>query len=298
MVKIIELSDLLVDIQSAGEDYPPELQKVARFVLENPYVVGFSSIRELARLAKVNHSTMVRFAKINGFLTFSEFREVFRPKPNAGESIALINHAIVSKNDVKDTPLTRSDASCISISDLEVLNTPAMHGLIRSAAINIIGAKTCFVLGVGVANSVARNFTYLAGMIAPGFISLPSGGDLPIDVLGRGTKEDILIAMTFKPFRKEVIEAVKFADSLGIPIIAISDSPACQIMSKAMYRFVVPTSSPHFFPSMVPVTALFELLLGYLISEIGDEVIAELRKFHNRRHFFGIYVEEADELEY
>ena len=295
MVKKIELNDLLVDIQSVGENFPPELQKVAKFVLENPQVIGFSSIRDLAKLAKVNHSTIVRFAKINGFSTFSEFREVFRPQLNTDDKGSLCNRANVENYRSKGIQGTKSGANCTSISDLEVLNSPEMHSLIHTAANNILRTKTCFVLGVGVANSVARNFTYLAGMIAQGFISLPSGGDLPIDVLGRGTKEDILIAMTFKPYRKEVIDAVKFANSLGIPIIAISDSPACPIMSKAKIRFVVPTSSPHFFPSMVPVTALFELLLSYLISEIGDEAIIDLRKFHSRRHSFGIYVEEADE---
>ena len=296
MVKKTELNNLLIGIQSVGENFPPELQKVAKFVLENPYKVGFSSIRELAKMARVKHSTMVRFAKVNGFATYSEFREVFRPGMSSEEKVLLINDLQVTSYQAHDKIRVPSVGKGISRSDLDTLDTPVMHRLIRSAAKEVVGARTCFVLGVGVANSVAQNFTYLAGMIGPDFKSLPFGGDLPIDVLGRGTKEDILVAMTFKPFRKEVVEAVKFANSLGIPVIAISDSPACPIMAKAKIRFVIPTSSPHFFPSMVTVTALFELLLGYLISEIGNDVIEDLRDFHNRRHSFGIYVEEADEL--
>ncbi len=298
MDEIKELSDLLAEIQSTGDKFSPELKKVARFVLENHHVVGFLSIRHLASLAKVNHSTMVRFAKVIGFSTFAEFREVFRPKYRPEENNSLMSTGSEMNLQVGKGFALSSVSNWKSVSDLGVLDSPDMHDKIRATAKDILQAETRYVLGVGVANSVANNFVYLADMIAPGFTSLPSGGDLPIDVLGRGTKKDILIAMTFKPYRREVIEAVNFADSLDIPIIAISNSPACPIMAKARTRFVIPTTSPHFFPSMVPITALFELLLGYLISEIGNEVIVDLRKMHIRRHTFGIYVEEANELEY
>lgn len=282
-----ELNDLLTEIQSVGENFPPELQKVARFVLENTDLVVYSSIRELATMARVKHSTMVRFAKANGFSTYSEFRSVFRPKRYSGNGVSL---------SLSSSPENRMMQGQNS-SNLEVFNTPEMNQMIKDATKIMMRAKTCFVLGVGVANAVARNFSYLARMIAPKFVSLPSGGDLPIDVLGRGTNKDVLVAMTFKPFRHEVIEAVKFAESIGIPMIAISDSPACPIMARAEIKFVIPSESPHFFPSMVPTTALFEIILGYLMTEIGDEELLNLRQFHNRRHSFGIYVEAADEPE-
>ena len=56
----------------------PEVQKAARYILENPQDVGVSTVREIADAAKVKPNTVVRMARQVGFEGYEDFREPFR----------------------------------------------------------------------------------------------------------------------------------------------------------------------------------------------------------------------------
>ena len=108
---------------------------------------------------------------------------------------------------------------------------------LKAAADAIWSSRTVFTLGVGVNNSVARNFTYLASTGMTQFHAIPRPGSTPVDDLAWADKRDVLIAMTCKPYRVEVVEAVKIAREQGMTIIALSDSPASPIIRDADHGF-------------------------------------------------------------
>ena len=108
----------------------------------------------------------------------------------------------------------------------------------------------------------------------------------------RADERDILIAITFRPYRREVVEAVEVARALNIPVIAISDSLASPIMTDAQHRFVIPVETPQFFISMVALTAFLEVLIAFIIARAGGDVIKSIDAYHRQRHDLGIYVEE------
>ncbi|MEM7289813.1 MAG: silent information regulator protein Sir2, partial [Pseudomonadota bacterium] len=53
----------------AGEldELTPEVRKAATYVLENPDDIGVSSVREIAKAARVKPNTLVRMARQVGF---------------------------------------------------------------------------------------------------------------------------------------------------------------------------------------------------------------------------------------
>jgi len=122
--------------------------------------------------------------------------------------------------------------------------------------------------------------------------AIPREGSLPIDGLVRADKGDVLIAMTFKPYRREVVEAVELARSYGIKVVGISDSPASPILVRADQRFVIPTDTPQFFPSTVALTALFETIMAFVVAEAEADAISNIERFHQRRHELGVYWKE------
>jgi DNA-binding MurR/RpiR family transcriptional regulator len=99
----------------------------------------------------------------------------------------------------------------------------------------------------------------------------------------------VLIAITCKPYRTEVVEAVKIAKEQGMTIIGISDSPASPVILNAQHGFVVSTDTPQFFPSSVSIIALLETLLSVVISVASDKIVDRVETFHNRRHQLGLY---------
>lgn len=286
-------AEMLERLQSLRADLTPELRKTAEFMLDKPNEIGVSSIRQLAARADVKPNTLVRLSRALGMKSYDSFREVFRSEIRQGREAypdrARWLQSLSQQGQLGGLYAASAEAS---IDNLEGFFAATAHGAIEKTAQTIVAARRTYVLGVGVTNAVAHNFAYLAGMAIDGVRALPNGGTLPVDGLARADHHDVLIAMTFSPYRREVVDAVTVARSQGVTIIAISDSFACPIMAHAGQRFIVPTDTPQFFTSTVALTAFFEVLLAFVIAAAGDDVVASIEAFHSRRHTLGIYVDE------
>ena len=160
---------------------------------------------------------------------------------------------------------------------------------LKAAAQDIWDSRNVFVLGVGINNSNARNFTYLASTGMVQFHAIPRSGSTPVDDLAWADKRDVLIAITCKPYRSEVVEAVRIAREQDMTVICISDSPASPILREANHGFVVSVDTPQFFPSSVSIIALLETLLSFVIAVASDEIVERVETFHQRRHQLGLY---------
>ena len=155
-------------------------------------------------------------------------------------------------------------------------------------------SRQVFTLGVGVNNANARNFTYLASTGMKQFHAIPRPGSTPVDDLAWADGQDVLIAMTCKPYRTEVIEAVRIAREQGVTIVGISDSRASPVILNADHGFIVAADTPQFFPSSVSTIALLETLLSFVIAVSSEEIVERVEKFHKRRHQLGLYAEEPE----
>lgn len=284
---------VLNDLTSRLSTFPPELQKAAAHVLENSNMISITSIRSMAQGADVKPNTLVRMACALGFEGYEDFRQPFREQVIRGrEDFPDRARWLQSLSKGGKLASLYSQMASTSIENIEDLFSGTNATEIKRLADAIVKARTTFVLGVGFANSIARNFAYLASMAVGSVVAIPRGGALPVDGLVRAEKNDLLIAMTFKPYRREVVEAVDVACSYGIKVVGISDSPASPIMALANQRFVVPTDTPQFFPSTVALTALFETILAFVVAEAGVDAINNIERFHRRRSELGVYWNE------
>ncbi len=271
----------------------PEAQKAARYVLENPLDVGVSTVREIAEAAKVKPNTFVRMARQAGFEGYEDFRAPFRDAIRRGEATfpdrARWLQEVRKKGELGDL---YADMVASALSSIEETFAGIGESDLKQAAEAVWGARNVFVLGVGVNNANARNFTYLAstGMVA--FHAIPRAGSTPVDDLAWADERDLLLAMTMKPYRSEVIKAVEVAKRQGVKVIGISDSPASPLVLTAEHPFVVSTDTPQFFPSSVSTIVLLETLLSFVIANASSEIVERVEKFHQRRRELGIYWED------
>ena len=236
----------------AGElsDLTPEARKAATYVLENPRDVGVSTVREIAEAANVKPNTVVRMARQVGFEGYEDFREPFRDAIRKG-AVGFPDRARWLQDISKSGDL--GDLYADMVRDVMTNIEDTFAGIskedLKATAKAIWKARRVFTLGVGVNNSIARNFTYLASTGMTEFHAIPRPGSTPVDDLAWADHKDILIALTCKPYRTEVVEAVKIAREQGIVIVALSDSPASPIIRMADHGFVVSVETPQFFPS-------------------------------------------------
>jgi DNA-binding MurR/RpiR family transcriptional regulator len=126
------------------------------------------------------------------------------------------------------------------------------------------------------------------------FHAIPRPGSTPTDDLAWADERDVLIAMSMRPYRSEVVAAIDIAREQGMTIIGLSDSLASPIIRAADHGFVVSVDTPQFFPSSVSTIALLETLLSFVIAVASDEIVDRVETFHKRRHQLGIYMEEPE----
>jgi len=268
----------------------PEARKAATYVLENPRDVGVSTVREIADAANVKPNTVVRMARQVGFEGYEDFRAPFRDAIRRGAA-DFPDRARWLQEISKSGDLGGLYADMVRdvLTNIEETFTDISTQDLKAAADAIWTARRVFTLGVGVNNSVARNYTYLASTGMTEFHAIPRPGSTPVDDLAWADSNDILIAITCKPYRSEVIEAVKIAREQGMTIVAVSDSPASPIVLMSDHSFVVSADTPQFFPSTVSIIALLETLLSFVVAVASDEIVDRVETFHKRRHQLGLY---------
>jgi len=284
------LSQLTVELA----ELTPELRKAASYVLENPNDVGVSSIREIAEAADVKPNTFVRLARSVGFDGYEGFRAPFRDEIRRGV-ISFQDRARWLQSLGRTGKLGNLYQSMVSstIGNIEDTFAALDEQELSKAAKTIWNSRQTFILGVGVNSSNAQNFSYLAGTGMSQFHAIPRPGSTPVDDLAWANEKDVLIALTCKPYRTEVVNAVRVAQEQGVKIIGISDSPASPIIAGSEHGFVVAVDTPQFFPSSVSIIALLETLLSFVIATASSDVVTRVKQFHDRRHQLGIYEEDS-----
>ena len=288
-----EVGRVLQCLTESLSSLTPELQKTAAYVLENPNEIGVSSIREIAAKARVKPNSLVRMARRIGFEGYEDFRQPFREQIRHGDYVyreqAKWLQSLISGG-VPDN--IYAEGAAATIANMEKLYALNKSVDLKAAADQIVNARKTYVLGVGLVNAAAENFAYLANMAIDNVVSIPQEGSVPVDGLVHADSRDVLLAMTFKPYRREVAEAVEAARTQGVRIIAVSDSPASPIFEGADYQFQISVDTPLMFISTVALSALLESLMAFVIADLDESVIASIERFHQRRYDLGIYLEE------
>ncbi|MEM9148150.1 MAG: MurR/RpiR family transcriptional regulator [Pseudomonadota bacterium] len=277
------------------DDLTPEARKAAAYVLENPMDVGVSTVREIAAASGVKPNTVVRMARQVGFEGYEDFRAPFREAIRRGA--ADFPSRAQWLQDIRrsgDLGGLYADMVQAAISNIEDTFSRLSAEEMQAAAEAVWNSRHVYTLGVGVNNSNARNFTYLASTGMVQFHAIPRPGSAATDDLAWADGRDVLIAMTCKPYRREVVEAVSLAREQGMTIIALSDSPASPIMQRADHRVVLAADTPQFFPSSVSTIAVLETLLSFVIAVASGEIVERVERFHQRRHQLGLYTDSPE----
>ncbi|SCZ60376.1 MurR/RpiR family transcriptional regulator [Epibacterium ulvae] len=284
---------LLDQLQSDIKNLTPELRKFAGYLLDNPNEICISSIRKVAKNAQVKPNTPVRLSQHLGLTSYDAFREIFREDiRKSAASYPDRAKWLQSLSDRDEMDFLYAASAENALQNIETFFTETDHLAMQEAAKDIVAARRVYALGVGVNNAIVQNFAYLANMAVDGIRALPSGGSLPVDALTRADENDLLIATSFHPYRREVSEAISAALQKGLKVISISDRPSSPLLSGAAHKFVVPTSTPQFFVSTLALTAFFEVLVGFIIAEAGEDVVNSIQEYHAQRRALGVYIED------
>ena len=286
----IVVDGVLEELSEAMEDMSPQLQKAAAFVLDHPDDVGFSSVRDLAAAAGVKPNTMVRMARAVGFDGFEDFRSPFRfelkSRTNPFTDRAQWLQDVSAGGE--HGPLY-ADIATSAFGNLEQMFAATSADETRSIADLVVRSRQTYVIGVGANYSLAHNFQYLTRMAVEHIVAVPHEGNAPMDDIVRAAAGDVVLALTFEPYRSEVVEATEAARAQGATVVAITDSHGSPIAVGADHVIIAPSQTPQFFPSTIAAAAFLELLASFIVADADPEVVSAIERFHQRRYDLGVY---------
>lgn len=287
--------EVLARLADAYPGLSPQLRRAAEYALDHPNEIGVNSMRRVAAEADVKPNSLVRMAKAIGFESYEAFRRPFREVLRKGvETFPDRARWLQSIAHGGRHGQLYAQMAAANLANVEHMFSGAGAAEMRAVADLIVGARTAYVLGVGVAYALAHSFWYLARMGLDNVVQVPRQGNLPIDDIARIGGGDVLIAVTFSPYRSEVVAAAAHAKRRGAKVVAISDSRAAPIALAADHAFVAPTATPQFFPSCAAALSLLETLVAFIVADADRSVVANIDEFHRLRYESGVYWREPE----
>ena len=249
------------------EEYPKlsqGYQQIARFLTQNPNVIALESINAIAAKCAVHPSSLVRFAQNLGYTGFKELQVVFQSRlataaPGLRERISALETEL-SKNVSHGNLGFLKDLVVRDIASLQGLLEGVTEDMLASAAKLLTGAQTIYIAGQLRSEPIASLLRYLLTMLHRKVVLLdPSGGLAQEMALTMGHR-DVLVAIAFRHYAKEVVSIAEGAVGTSTPIIAITDSQLSPLAKSAGVLFTVPEDEYTFSRSLAAPMCLVQCI--------------------------------------
>ncbi|MEL7185169.1 MAG: MurR/RpiR family transcriptional regulator [Pseudomonadota bacterium] len=258
------------------DSYPrltPELQKAARFMVENPEEVGLNSMRTVAREAGVKPATISRLTKTLGFGDYETLREPFRerlrtPAPEFAERLQD-----VQKRAERGDDALFADLRAQEIANIERSLGDDNYAVMDAAAETLHDSRRVYVLGLRGAHAPAFLFHYAYQLFQDNSLLLDTGAGTFADKLRGIGPEDSLLVISFPPYTLLTIDAVEFAVEAGAKVIAVTDSVVSPAATAAVHTILTKNESPSFYHSFTGAMAVVQALITLLVTKTGADAV-------------------------
>ena len=261
-----QLSILQDEIRRRYDDLSKRLKQVARYILDNSNSVAFDTVASIARQADVPPSTLIRFANAFGFSGFNEMKQMFRQHlmeetANYTERARLFRQTASEETSAPETP-----GEILSM--LTMVNTQALQQLamqmapeeLEKAVKLLAEAENIYVIGLRRSFSVASYLTYALRHLDRKAFLIDGLGGMFTEQLSLVGPKDVVVAVSFSPYSREVVELVELGAQRKARQIAITDSQVSPLAAFSDVCFVVREAQVDGFRSQVASLCLAQTL--------------------------------------
>ena len=251
-----------------------QLQRIARFALENPHDMALGTVASVAEATAVQPSAMIRFANALGYGGFSEMQQVFRSH--------LVERSASYRERIAQMRRQQPQATAAGGGVLHQLVGEAMGELghlednIRPASFKaavklLAGAARIHVLAQRRAFPVACYIAYALNQLELRTHLLDGAGGMLNESLRTIAPEDVLVVASFRNYSPEVIAAAAACHARGVPVLAITDGPLSPLKAAAKICFDLGDDSSRPFRSLVAPLCLAQALVVSTGHHLADK---------------------------
>ena len=278
-------------IEDSMSTFSKGQKRIGRYILEHYDQAAFMTASKLGKLTEVSESTVVRFAAELGYDGYPSMQKALQEM--ARSRLTSTQRIQAAENSYGDDIL-----GSVIQADMENLRQIAVNevrGEFRAAVERIVAAKHIYIF--------ARSSTHLAGYLYfymqmmlenVSLVQANAAGEI-FEQLFRSGKGDVMIAISFPRYSADTINAVKFAKSRGIEIVAITDqrqSPVAQLSETAL---LAPSEMLSFIDSMTAPMSLINALLVGIATRMGTDVAETFSMLESLWNQYGVFGSSDDE---
>ncbi len=239
-------------------DLPRRLSQAGRYALEHPDEIAFGTAASVAAAARVQPSTLVRFAQQFGYQGFSDLQRVFRarlkerPSPYAERLRALRegNPGHPGALHILDGFLAAASRSIDRLAESVDFQRfqRAVEILARADTIYLIARRRSYPL--------VAYMEYGFGKLGVRTHPTNSPGGTDREAIMLADERDAALAVSFSAYSAETIDLARAVAGNGVPLVAITDSAASPLAEVATECLVVAEADHAGFRSLSASMAL------------------------------------------
>jgi Transcriptional regulators len=265
-----------------------QLQKAARYVLDQPREVALLTMRQQAKAAGVQPATMTRLAKHLGLEGYEAVRELYAQAfRQGGFDLARRADEQVARQKLRGDQALAAEISSSFAGQIAALAEPEILAQLVAAAETLARARRIYCLGMRSCFPAIAYFHYVTSLVRDGVVLFDGLGGVGADGLRNAASDDVLLVNTVRPYTRAVVEAVDYAQARKVPVVAITDSAVSPVADRAQHVILASIDSPSFFHAMSPAFAAAEILASLVAGRGGanalkalEETEAQLAAFH------------------
>jgi DNA-binding MurR/RpiR family transcriptional regulator len=282
------MSSILDKIYTEYKTFTPSQQKVGEYLTQHFDDALILKANQLAKEAGVSEATFTRFITRLGFSGFSEFKREIGNFIIQGNSTAERLAESAETFGISDSvflEILRGD-----IENIQKITNGISNEVFEKAVGKLSSAKSIYLLGLRSSYALAfylafnlRFFLKSVTLIKPGI------GDIPEQVLSAG-KGDVLIALSFKRFTRDVVNIVEKIKRKKAYIITITNSHLSPIAQLADMSLVVETEIPTYIESFTAPMSLLNAFITAVALKKKKQALPALTKLETEFEAFETYI--------
>ena len=272
-----QLTILQDEIRRRYDTLSKRLKQVARYILDNSNSVAFDTVASIAQQADVPPSTLIRFANAFGFSGFNEMKQMF--KQHLMEETANYTERARLFRQTTTDDATPPEPPTEILNMFTMVNTQALQQLamqtsgddLQRAVALLAEAENIYVIGLRRSFSVASYLTYALRHLDRKAFLIDGRGGMFTEQLSLVGPKDVVVAVSFSPYAREVVELVELGAQRKARQIAITDSQVSPLAAFSDVCFVVREAQVDGFRSQVASLCLAQTLAVSLALNSSQE---------------------------
>ncbi|TWT01549.1 MurR/RpiR family transcriptional regulator [Planomicrobium sp. CPCC 101079] len=258
--------NVIEKILDVKEKLPRKQKQLCNYLLENYQDIGILTVKDLAVLAGVGTTTVLRLTKELGYENFYDLRKEFYNLQV--DAVSKWDNVQVSFQEQNPDHSFTSYKTLNEVWDEGVknLSDTLNHHLVENfekAVDLMMESRKINVFGIRPYKAPATYLDLMLSEFNAKVYQLSNDSDSLFDRAIQFQKDEVLILFGFEPYTKRTIQLAEIAAEKNVPIILFTDQLSCPIVPQAAVVLHVAVSQSHY--SILPVFALVEAL----VLEIG-----------------------------